>query len=332
MATPKKQLATSCSIEWLNLTALTIEEGFNPREQKSFTENVNEIARLIEARGIIDPSIHCIQYVERGGKKLVRNGHTLYAAAKKLGKKQVPAIATKMDSIQEIANLIISNSGHPLTPFEQGTVYIRLRDGSNNEKVGEEIRDPMNMAEIAKLFGISATHVSNCIALHEVSGEAREFLIAGKISANAITAARRNCEDEATILKVLKAAIKKADDEGKSVATEKHVKEVKDQFVEVKMKGKSQNPEPKTFKSKESGKDATAPDAGLDGLGGSTPPTINQGLDFEQDSNSSCAPPKKTGTRAEIKKQIALVLRTELDAKTPFDELVDKLADIISPF
>jgi hypothetical protein len=320
---------TSPKVEWLNLGDLLIEEGFNPRTKKSFEKNTKELAEMISATGFIDPSIHCIQFIERDGKKYIRNGFTLHAAAKVNGMKQVPAIKTSMDATQELINLVTSNAGHPLTPYEQGEVYIRLRDGTDPKalKVGEEGRPDMKPVEIAKHVGYTLTHVCNCIAIREASPEIREMLLAGTINANAFTAAKANVEDSDKVLKILNAAVKQAKEDGKECATDLHVKKVKAQFVEPKLKGgKTKDTPPETFKKD---KDAPEPAKSMDEIGGNEPPATQVTLELPAEALKEA----KKNSRETI---IAIIEEWEKGKGSPAtlaDKILASLSDLdVLPF
>lgn len=241
-------------IELLKPSELTVEKDFNPREAAQFKDNVKEVRASIEARGFIDPSIHVVQYVERDGKKLVRGGHTLLEAAKTLGLKEVPACKTDLDPISEQVNLITSNTGHPLSKYEQGTVYVRLRDGElrkglewgengqvkegKKERALDEKKDfyrvPMTGAEIAVAIGCSEEYISQCFIVRECPPEIAEKMLAGKIGVRALLKALRNVNMVEKQIKIVNAAIAAAKEDGKDCATVEHVKAVKDQFMEKK--------------------------------------------------------------------------------------------------
>lgn len=247
-----KKHPTPPTIEIIKISELTVEKGFNAREPEKFKQNVKELRPQIEARGFLDPSTHVIQYVERDGKKLVRGGHTLLETAKQLGYKEVPACKTELDSVQEQLNLITSNTGKPLSQYEQGTVYIRLRDGQlrdgvewdENGKVkeGKKVRaidyakdwrrKPMNQSEIADAIGVSREYVSQCVIVREAAPEISAKMLEGKISARGVLEALRGVKSLDKQSKVINAAIAAAEAEGKETATDKHVKAVKDQVLE----------------------------------------------------------------------------------------------------
>lgn len=239
-------------IEMLKPSELTVEKDFNPRQ--NFKENVKELRAHVEARGFIDPSTHVVQYVERDGKKIVRGGHTLLQAAKELQIKEVPACKADLDPISEQVNLIISNTGKPLSAYEQGTVFVRLRDGQLREgldydeagkvKDGKKVRPldkekdfyrkPITGKEIAELVGVSQQHVSQCMIVREADPAISEKMMEGKISAYGVMQALMGVKSTEKQLRIINAAIAHAKENGKETAAKADVDAVKDQFMEKK--------------------------------------------------------------------------------------------------
>lgn len=234
MSKPKEQAQPV--IESLKVSDLTVEPGFNVRSEKQFKANVKELSALVGANGFIDASIHVVQYVERGGKKLIRGGHTLHAAAQELGMLVVPAIKVEFDSVQEQLNLVTSNTGHPLSPFEQGTVYIRLRDGESAEgkEPGDTVREPMTAKAIALAVGLTERRVLDCMAIREASPEIGELIEAGAVSANVVTRINQLDKSDTKRLQIIKAAINHAKDEGRDCATKQDLDAIKGQYVTPK--------------------------------------------------------------------------------------------------
>lgn len=234
MTKPKDQ--TTPVIELLKLSDLHVEDGFNVRSPKQFAANVKELSASIEAVGHIDASVHCIQFVERDGKKLIRGGHTLHAAAKELGIKHVPSIKVEFDSTQEQVNLITSNGRHPLSSYEQGTVYKRLVDGESTEgkEPGQSVRAPMLAKAVAAAVGLSERHVLNCIAIREASPEIAALIESGAVSAGVVTRVNQLEKSDGKRLTIIKAAIQNAKSNDRETATKQDLDAIKDKFVAPK--------------------------------------------------------------------------------------------------
>lgn len=244
---------TPPTIELLKPSELTVEKDFNPRQTQTFKENVKDVSASIKARGFIDPSIHVVQYIERDGKKLVRGGHTLLEAAKSLGIKEVPACRTELDPLSEQLNLITSNATHPLTRYEKGLVFVRLRDGQLKDgikwdeggkvkegkvvrppKADDYYRAPMKGSEIAAAIGVSVEYVSASMIISEADEQVSQKLLDGKINANGVRDALRSVPSVEKQVRIINAAIAHAKEDGRESANEKDVKAVKDQFMEKK--------------------------------------------------------------------------------------------------
>jgi hypothetical protein len=239
---PKKENIIP-QIEEIPVESLIIDKDFNPRIPKLFGENKKELAAQVDAYGGIDASKHFVQYVEKKDGLHVRGGHTLIAVAKDKGISVVPAMRCEMDAVEEQINLVTSNTGHPLSAYEQGTVYIRLRDGTTNPndlQPGEEIRAPMEIKEIAKAVGRSHELVRQCILIRESSEPIAALIEAGVVATSVILASRSLASekkdgkpvlDPKKQLKIIQAAIANARSEGREVASKTNFDAIKSDFV-----------------------------------------------------------------------------------------------------
>ena len=134
---------------------------------------------------------------------------------------------------------IRSNRGQPISRFEQGKIYAAMREGTQSEDqpVGAAILAPMTLEAIADEVGYSKAHVHQCLCIFESPESVRVLLEDEKVSPDAVLEAGKLAKDkdgeldEAKLLKVLKAAMGAADEEGKATATKKHVVAVKDKFA-----------------------------------------------------------------------------------------------------
>lgn len=229
-------------IQLIKIKDLLVEEGYNVRSDAETNRNAKDIAAAWSANGGQDPS-EPIPFVMKDGKKYTR-GHARREAAIINGYKEVYAVEAQRDWLSDQVHLVTGNEAHPLSPYQQGAVYVRMRDGKEAKKVGEESYAPMKVGDIAAAVGKTTVHIANCILIHESPEEIGEMILAGKIGANAIVLAysgERGGDrlSDVTAIKIIKAAYKLAAEQGKEMATDKHVREVKPQFVVKKLKASS---------------------------------------------------------------------------------------------
>lgn len=231
--------------------SLEIQEGYNTiRDDKELKRNAKEVEAQMEQQGD-NPIAFPIRYVKSGSKKYTRNHATLLAAQAR-GWEQV--YATELDyeagSLKDITDLITSNSGgHPVSRVKQGELYLRMSEGElkpdleNGKKIDPEtdyVRKPMSDKEIAEAFKpvYSTEHIRQCKVLAQSSPEIQELMESEAVSANiVVTASQWAKGDAAKQLRILKAAIKVANAEGKDKATAKHLDAVKSDFVKLKAAG-----------------------------------------------------------------------------------------------
>jgi len=161
--------------------ALVIEEGFNTRKEMG---DISELARSIEVNGLKVP----VRVHRDGEKYIVTDGHRRTLAIQELLKRNVeiariPAIVTRKQSTEErIIEILLTNSGKPLTPIEQGNTYLKLLNFGWDAK------------EISERTGKSEENVKNNIFLVQGSTkETRKFIEEKSISA---TTARQILKSE----------------------------------------------------------------------------------------------------------------------------------------
>ena len=228
-------------IEDIPVNDLLVIPGLQARTDKNAAANLKRLTETIGDRPI-DGTIHCVQYIERDGKKFVIAGHTLHAFAKKRGDKTVPAGKTSYSEDEIEANQYLSNTGASLTPYELGGRMVRLRDGIPlfEPQKGDAVPAPKTVKEIAALYGLTAARVDQCILIRESSPEIQTLIELG-IVANAVVikaaglASKREGKekgklDAAKQLKIIKAAINHAKEESRDIATAKDFDAVKAQF------------------------------------------------------------------------------------------------------
>lgn len=160
----------------MGLDTLTVEEGFNVREDYG---DIDELAKSIAEVGVRQPLK--IRPSEDHKTAVIIDGHRRFKAASlansKYGAslKAVPCYVEERGVNQEtrILDLLTLNSGKPLTVLEQASAIKRLIDFS------WEIKD------IAKKLGKPVSYVNSVLNLNEGSAALRKAIKDGEISPTA---------------------------------------------------------------------------------------------------------------------------------------------------
>jgi len=137
---------------------IVVVEGRNPRISLN---GIEELAESIAENGIITP-IKVESAPASNGAVIYRlvDGHRRVAACRFLADNAdlnvtIPAVLVECRNESEVLiQMMVSNDSEPFNPFEEATLYVRLRDEFN-----------LTVALIAKYVGKSASHVSDKIAL-----------------------------------------------------------------------------------------------------------------------------------------------------------------------
>lgn len=281
----------------LPIDKLHIQDGYNTliRTDKETANNAKEVAQFMETQGD-NPELFPIRFVEIDKQLFTRN-HATLAAAHIRGWKEVYAVKSPHEAgtTEDYLDLLMSNNaGHPVGRVAQGNLYKTLRDGEpETDKAildaipeGGDIpwkRAPMTEKEIGEACRPVYTeqHVKDCITLAESSPDIQELIESEQVSCNiVITAGQWAKGDEAKQYRILKAAVRQANADGKDKATKKHLDAIKSDFVKLKAanngaddKGKDEPPaddnKPTTGK-KDANKDDTKELPGDDAGGDST--------------------------------------------------------------
>ncbi len=154
-------------------------------------EHIAWLKDSIRARGFLSQK-PLVVYME-GGRPHLTDGYCRHAAvlaliAEGVEIKSIPVVAESRHSndADRVVGLITHNSGKPLAPLEQGTVFKRLLGFGWKE------------SQIAKDCGYSVTHVSNMLRL-AAAPEATKQLVREKVaSATAVVTALRSSGGDAT--------------------------------------------------------------------------------------------------------------------------------------
>lgn len=235
--------------------SIHFQDGYNSivRSRSEFAQNVKDVEKSMEAQGD-NPELFPIKYVTLGKEKFTRNHATLQAALNR-GWKEVYAMPSphEANSVADLLDLVHSNNGgHPLSRVSQGKLYAKLAEGELDEeamakalkdaKPGEEVpqiwkREPMSLDQIASACkpAYSSEHIRQCKLLAEVTPEIGALLESDQVSSRVVIKAIALAKDDDTkALRIIRAAIRNAKEDGKETATEKHFDAIKAEFQPVR--------------------------------------------------------------------------------------------------
>lgn len=138
--------------------------------RRSFEQNsLDELADSIVEHGVLQP---IVVTPFKGGYQIVA-GERRFRAAKIAGLDKIPALIRTISGQHKLEVSLIENlQRSDLNPFETATAYMKLRDQFN-----------MTLEQIGKRVGNrSVSGVSNTLRLLRLPDDARDALIAGKIT------------------------------------------------------------------------------------------------------------------------------------------------------
>lgn len=137
---------------------------------RSSAGDVAELARSIEAVGIIEPIV-VMPREKRPYGFLVVCGSRRVTAAAAAGLERVPAIVRQFTEEQRVEAMIVENlQREGLTPLEEANAFQRLVDIGHSQRI------------IATRVGCSQGHVSKRLALLELPAPAHKALDSGRIT------------------------------------------------------------------------------------------------------------------------------------------------------
>ena len=220
MADHKTFAAKRSALYKVDPRRLKVKEGLNLRDLSTpdNREHIETLARSIEANGFLESEP--LEVAQLDGEFYVTAGHCRLAAVMMLIERGVPIETVPYvperpgtNEIDRFVNQVISNNGKPPTPMEIGYNAKRL------------LGLGLDVAEIAKRFGLSTNYVSGLVGLQAAPAEVRESVKAGEIAASTAVAILRE-EGETKGAETVKAAVATAKAKGKKKATRKHVERV----------------------------------------------------------------------------------------------------------
>lgn len=197
-------------IKNLTIDEIKVIEGRNPRLALA---NIEQLAESIEENGVRNP----IKVQPNGkGYELV-DGHRRLAACQFLYdtkelKMPIPAVIVDhyKNESDVLVEMMVSNDSEPFAPFEEATLYARLRD---------EFK--LKNDEIALRVGKSLSHVSDKLALLRADESVKKAVAEKRITASdANTIVRKSKGDK----EKQKEAVERIEKEGREQVIDKELK------------------------------------------------------------------------------------------------------------
>lgn len=195
----------------LHPSKIEFEPSFNLRDEgPELDAHIETIAQLM-LEGYYFPPID-VMVID--GRVIARDGHCRTRAALKLLDRGVEylleARQIRGNDADAVYHMLGSDQGKRFSPLEQGRGFLRL------------INMGATVADIAKRTGHNRSTVENGIALAEAPSAVQVLIGQGKVSSTeALKTIRSEGVSKAT--EVLKAAVTKAESEGKTKATAKDI-------------------------------------------------------------------------------------------------------------
>lgn len=212
--------ATRGELHHVPIENIRVMDGFNARvrETDDYQAHKAHLGAMILANGYDNSKPLSGFAVEQDGDKIIylKDGHTRLEAVNDIVNpalgdepmKTLPVVVSGQPDLVELnVNLIQSNSGRELTPFEKGLVVKRLM-GLNLDK-----------KQIAEKLGYTTRYIDDLLVIVGAPAKVRDLILTGQItSTNALKTLRK---DPAKAAEVLTAAVERAKARGKTVAAPK---------------------------------------------------------------------------------------------------------------
>lgn len=198
----------------VHVPQIQIVTGRNPRME---LEGIEELAESIEENGVRNPIKVRPNVTKNKHQYELVDGHRRLAACKYLldTKKidvDIPAMVVEHyeSEVDILVEMMVSNDSLPFAPFEEATLYSRLRD---EFKLTNE--------QIAKRVGKSISHVSDKLALLRADESVKKAVKAKVISiSDANTIVRKSRGDT----EKQKEIVERVKEEGREVVVDKELK------------------------------------------------------------------------------------------------------------
>lgn len=160
---------------------------FNVRRTKP-DEGLDELAQSIKEIGVQQP----IVVFQEGGRFKLIIGQRRYLACKRIGKKEIPALITKIEDETEGALVSFSENIH--------RTDLDYRD---KMQVAEELLKRLgNITAVARKLGVSPATVSNYLGYAAVPDEIRKLVSEKKLSATTATRIAQSIPDKKKAIRI----------------------------------------------------------------------------------------------------------------------------------
>ncbi|MBC7159740.1 MAG: ParB/RepB/Spo0J family partition protein [Porphyrobacter sp.] len=168
-ATAPVDTAPAARPEGLAMLAVAAIEPHPDQPRRHFDEEaLDELARSIAARGVIQPVI--VRPLPGGRYQLVA-GERRWRAAQRAQLHEMPALVRELADRDVMALALIENlQRKDLNPVEEARAYLRLSE-----------REDMSQAEIARLVEKSRSHVANLMRLLTLPAGVLDHVEAGRL-------------------------------------------------------------------------------------------------------------------------------------------------------
>lgn len=215
----------------MSIDDLHVKDGWNSRVTDFNPEDADDLAlaQSISQVGVKQP----LTVYWEDSKTWISDGHRRYGAAKYardvLGAeiKSVPVQTEERFSSEadRVFSQIVRNSGKPLSPIEQASVFKRLID------LGWTIKD------LEMKTGMSRNRIVDLLELQAAPVAVTEMVKTGKVSATlAITTLKKHEGDGRKTATELSRAVDKAESQGKTRATAKHLETEKPKSLKDRLR------------------------------------------------------------------------------------------------
>lgn len=225
-AAVKDAAAKSGDLWVVPIDEINVAQDFNIRVlNDDYDKGINALADLIEQHGFLRTKPLSV-VIDANNDWFVRDGHRRLEAARRVNERVEAGTAScpKIEALpcllkaggtqfeDLIYDLVIENTGEPLTPLEIGIAIARLM------KYGQEPKD------IAKRLGITTKYLGDLISLVESPPAVRNMVATNRVAAK--TAIEAIAQHGADAAKVLRGAVDHAEASGKTRATPRNVRAV----------------------------------------------------------------------------------------------------------
>lgn len=168
---------------WIDPRNIDIQDGFNVRREF----DLDELKEQIKAQGVLNP-ITVIPYIK--------------------------ALKAPKDAKPEDLYIeqMMRNEGKKFTEYECAIMFQRFKDEFGYSQV-----------QIADKFKKSPAFISKCLSLLDLPSELQEKIVSGQLSVKAAREIAGSYETEQEQVKAAGSAVKSAQSEGRSIATNKEV-------------------------------------------------------------------------------------------------------------